>query len=62
MNYSSKVYYKVQWQLLQSTTGVFITMRHNLLLQGATTILLQSVTGITKCDDFITKCDRYYKV
>ena len=62
MNYSSKVYYKVQWQLLQSATGGFITMRHNLLLQSATTILLQSVTGITKCDDFITKCDRYYKV
>ena len=62
MNYSSKNYYKVQWQLLQSATGVFITMRHDLLLQSATTILLQSVTGITKCDDFITKCDRYYKV
>ena len=56
MNYSSKVYYKVRWQLLQSATGVFITFRHNLLLQSATTILLQSVTSI------ITKCDRYYKV
>ena len=25
-------------------------------------LLLQSVTGINKCDNFITKCDRYYKV
>ena len=25
-------------------------------------LLLQSATGITKCDNFITKCDRYYKV
>ena len=25
-------------------------------------MLLQSATGITKCDSFITKCDRYYKV
>ena len=25
-------------------------------------VLSQSATGITKCDNFITKCDRYYKV
>ena len=25
-------------------------------------MLLQSATGITKCDNFITKCDDYYKV
>ena len=25
-------------------------------------VLLQSATGITKCDNFITKCGRYYKV
>ena len=31
------------------------------LLQTATAFLLQSATGITKCDNFITKCDRYYK-
>ena len=24
--------------------------------------LLQIATGITKCDGFITNCDRYYKV
>ena len=56
MNYSSKVYYKVRWQLLQSATAFFITQCDNLLLQSATAILLQSVTSV------ITKCDRYYKV
>ena len=56
MNYSSKVYYKVRWQLLQSATAFFITKCDNLLLQSATAILLQSVTSV------ITKCDRYYKV
>ena len=25
-------------------------------------VLLQSAAGITKCDNFITKCDRNYKV
>ena len=25
-------------------------------------VLLQSATAITKCDNFITKCDRYYEV
>ena len=25
-------------------------------------VLVQSATGIIKCDNFITKCDRYYKV
>ena len=27
-----------------------------------TQVLLQSATGIAKCDNFITKYDRYYKV
>ena len=25
-------------------------------------VFLQSATGITKCDNFISMCDRYYKV
>ena len=37
-------------------------MRQRFLLQSATAFLLQSAIGITKCDNFITKCDRYYKV
>ena len=56
MNYSSKAYYKVRWQLFQSVTAFFITKCDNLLLQSAAAILLQSVTSV------ITKCDRYCKV
>ena len=41
--------------LLQSARAFF-------LLQSATAFLLQSATGITKYDNLITKCDRYYKV
>ena len=41
-----QVYYKVRQVLLQSKTA----------------FLLQSATGITKCDNFITKCDDCYKV
>ena len=57
-----QVYYKVRQVLLQSATPFFITKCDGLLLQSATAFLLQSATGITKCDNFITKCDRYYKV
>ena len=32
------------------------------LLQIATAFLLQNSTAIKKYDDFITKCDSYYKV
>ena len=57
--------------LLQSATAFLITKCDGLLLQSATafllqsatsTVLLQSATVITKSDNFITKCDRYYKV
>ena len=57
-----QVYYKVRQVLLQSATPFFITKCDGLLLQSATAFLLQSATSITKCDNFITKCDRYYKV
>ena len=42
--------------LLQSATAFFITKCDGLLLQTATAFLLQSATGIPKCDNFITKC------
>ena len=32
------------------------------LLQNESGFLLQNATVITKCDDFITKCDVYYKL
>ena len=57
--------------LLQSATRFItncdsITSAMNLLkiatvLQSAMN-LLQIATRITKCDEFITNCDRYYKV
>ena len=47
----------------------FITKCDRSLLQNAsvfllqnTTVFLQNATVVTKCDDFITKCDRYYKM
>ena len=48
------VYYKMRQVLLQNATAI--------LLQNATGFLLQNTTVITKCDDFITKCDSYYKI
>ena len=63
--------------LLQSAITCNYKVRQFIFLQKARTcyykarqlfyykvrqVLLQSATGITKCDNFITKCDRYYKV
>ena len=45
-----QVYYKVQQVLLQSVTAYFITKCDGLLLQSA--------IDLTKCNNFITKCDR----
>ena len=55
-------YYKV-WQLnlLQSATTCYYKV-WQLFYYKVWQVLLQSATGITKCDSFITKCDRYYKV
>ena len=66
-NYKS--YYKVRWNyyklgqlslLLSAIDGCYklrqffyYKVRHG---------ILQIATGITKCDGFITNCDRYYKV
>ena len=44
---------KCDKSLLQNTTGF--------LLQNATA-LLQNATVIKNCDDFITKCNNYYKM
>ena len=56
-------------ELLQIATAYFITKCDGQLLQIASAFLykvrhglLQIATGVTKCDGFITKCDRYYKV
>ena len=64
-----QVNYKVQQVFLQSATAYFITKGDGLLFQSATAffykvrqVFLQSATGITKCDNFISTCDRYYEV
>ena len=55
--------------LLQSVTSVitkcdsfFYYKVRQLFYYKVRQVLLQSATGITKCDNFITKCDDYYKV
>ena len=56
-------------ELLQIPTAYFITKCDGQLLQIASAFLykvrhglLQIATGVTKCDGFITNCDRYNKV
>ena len=57
-----KCYYKVrQLFLLQSAMVCYYKVRQ-LFHYKVRQVILQSATGITKCDNFITKCDRYYKV
>ena len=47
-------YYKVR-QLILSQSAI-------VCYHKVPQVLLQSATGITKCEKFITKCDRYYNV
>ena len=57
-------------ELLQIATAYFDTKCDGQVLQIATAFfnykvrhcLLQIATGLTKCDEFITNCGRYYKV
>ena len=49
-------------ELLQIATAYFISKCDGQLLKIATAFLLQIATGITKCDEFITNSNRYYKV
>ena len=61
-NHLFQVYYKArQLFLLQSAMVCYYKVRQ-LYYYKVRQVLLQSATGITKCDNFITKCDRYYKV
>ena len=62
-NHLFQVYYKVrQLFLLQSVMVCYYKVRQ-FFYYKVRQVLLQSATGITKCDNFITKCnDYYYKV
>ena len=57
-----QVYYKVrQLFLLQSAMVCYYKVRQ-LFYYKVRQVLLQSATDFTKCNNSITKCDRYYKV
>ena len=47
--------------LVQKATDI-ITKCDRSLFQNASGFLLQNATVFTNCDDFITKCDVYYKL
>ena len=52
------IYYRV-YMSSDHTFQVYYKVQQLILLQSATAFLLQSSTSvITKCDNFITKCDR----
>ena len=53
-NCDSLVYYKARWTVITNCDSFF----YYKVRRG----LLQVATGITKYDEFITNCDRYYKV
>lgn len=57
-----KLYYKMQ-QLFCITkcNGSYYKVRQ-LFCYQVRHVLLQSATDISKCDMFVTKCDRHYKV
>ena len=49
----------IHFKFITKCDSLFYYNVRQLLLQSATTVFVQSATGITKCDNFITKCDRY---
>ena len=48
--------------IITKCDSYFIIKCDRSLLQNASRFLLQNATVITKCDDFITKYDSYYKM
>ena len=56
-----EVYYKMREILLQNVTIILLQNASGFLLQIAT-VLVQNATIITKCNDFVTKSNSYYKM
>ena len=56
-----EVYYKMREILLQNVTIILLQNASGFLLQIAT-VLVQNATVITKCNDFATKSNSYYKM
>ena len=52
-NIRQLLYYKMWQKVITKCVRIFITN---------VTVLLQNATVATNCDDFITKCDSYYKM
>ena len=48
--------------IITKCKSYFVTKCDRSLLQNAPGFLLQNVTVTTNCDNFITKCDNYYKI
>ena len=57
-----KCYYKVRQPFLLQSAMVCCYKVRQLFYYKVRQVLLQSATGITKRDNFITKCNRYCKV
>ena len=49
-------------KFIRKCDNYFITKCNRGLLQTASGFLLQNATVIKNCDNFITKCDSYYKM
>ena len=55
------VYYKMRQIYLQNATAILLRNALGFLLQNVT-VLLQNATVFTNYNDFITKCNSYYKM
>ena len=53
---------QIATDIISKCDSYFITKYDKSLLQNASVFLLQNVTVISKCDDFITNLDKYYKM
>ena len=55
------VYYKMRQIYLQNATAILLRNALGFLLQNVT-VLLQNATVFTNYNDFITKCNSYFKM